>query len=83
VDLRFKSMLGTFNVDEAQGIVECFVAAVGNKDSVGDIVIPGAFTTSFDAASPASSGATTGTSPSARSSPSTRLPPTTPASPPR
>lgn len=47
MDLRFKSMLGTFNVDEAQGIVECFVAAVGNKDSVGDIVMPGAFTASL------------------------------------
>lgn len=43
MDLDFKSMSGTFNVDEAQGIVECFVAAVGNKDSVGDIVMPGAF----------------------------------------
>lgn len=43
MDLHFKTMPGTFNVDEAQGIVECFVAAVGNKDSVGDIVMPGAF----------------------------------------
>jgi HK97 family phage prohead protease len=42
-DLEFKAVSGQFNVDEAQGIVECFVAAVGNKDSVGDIVAPGAF----------------------------------------
>lgn len=42
-DLQFKASSGQFNVDEAQGIVECFVAAVGNKDSVGDVVAPGAF----------------------------------------
>lgn len=34
-------------IDEAQGIVECFVAAIGNKDSVGDIIIPGAFSKSL------------------------------------
>jgi len=43
----FKAMNGQVNVDEAQGIVECFVAAVGNKDSVGDIVATGAFTESL------------------------------------
>ena len=42
-DLQFKAISGQFNVDEAEGIVECFVAAVGNKDSVGDIVAHGAF----------------------------------------
>jgi HK97 family phage prohead protease len=42
-DLEFKAVTGQLNVDEAQGIVECFVAAVGNKDSVGDIVARGAF----------------------------------------
>ena len=42
-ELQFKASSGQFNVDEAQGIVECFVAAVGNKDSVGDVVAPGAF----------------------------------------
>ena len=42
-DLEFKAVSGQLNVDEAQGIVECFVAAVGNKDSVGDVVAPGAF----------------------------------------
>lgn len=35
--------LGQLTVDEAEGIVECFVAGIGNKDSVGDIVLPGAF----------------------------------------
>lgn len=40
---EFKANPGQINIDEAQGIVECFVAAIGNKDSVGDIIIPGAF----------------------------------------
>lgn len=38
-----KAIPGQLSVDEAEGIVECFVAGVGNKDSVGDIVMPGAF----------------------------------------
>lgn len=38
-----KAIPGQLNVDEAEGIVECFVAGIGNKDSVGDIVVPGAF----------------------------------------
>jgi len=38
---------GSLNLDEAQGIVECFVAGIGNKDSVGDIVNSGAFTKSL------------------------------------
>ena len=42
-DILFKAMPGQINIDEAKGIVECFVAGVGNKDSVGDIVLPGAF----------------------------------------
>ena len=46
-NLHFKAMNGQMTVDEAQGIVECFVAAIGNKDSVGDIIIPGAFDKSF------------------------------------
>ena len=46
-DILFKSNPGQFNVDEHEGIVECFVAGVGNKDSVGDIVLPGAFTKSL------------------------------------
>ena len=46
-DIEFKSNPGQFNIDEAQGIVECFVAGIGNKDSVGDVLIPGAFTKSL------------------------------------
>ena len=38
-----KAIPGQLTVDEAEGIVECFVAGIGNKDSVGDIVLPGAF----------------------------------------
>jgi HK97 family phage prohead protease len=38
-----KAIPGQLSVDEAEGIVECFVAGIGNKDSVGDIVLPGAF----------------------------------------
>lgn len=46
-DISFKALNGQFNIDEAQGIVECFVAAIGNKDSVGDVIISGAFTESL------------------------------------
>jgi len=46
-DILFKSNSGQFNIDEAQGIVECFVAGIGNKDSVGDIVVTGAFAKSL------------------------------------
>lgn len=46
-DILFKAISGQINVDEAQGIVECFVSGVGNKDSVGDIVLPGAFEASL------------------------------------
>lgn len=46
-DINFKALNGQFNIDEAQGIVECFVAAIGNKDSVGDVIITGAFTESL------------------------------------
>ena len=42
-EIRFKARAGQINIDQAKGIVECFVAAIGNKDSVGDIIIPGAF----------------------------------------
>jgi HK97 family phage prohead protease len=45
--ISFKALNGQINIDEAQGIVECFVAAVGNKDSVGDVVATGAFTESL------------------------------------
>jgi HK97 family phage prohead protease len=43
---------GNINLDEAQGIVECFVAGIGNKDSVGDIVASGAFTKSLQRRKP-------------------------------
>ncbi len=46
-DIQFKARAGQVNIDKAQGIVECFVAAIGNKDSVGDIIIPGAFDASL------------------------------------
>jgi|GEM_PF-792239 len=42
----------SLNLDEAQGIVECFVAGIGNKDSVGDIVAAGAFTKSLQRRKP-------------------------------
>jgi len=42
-NLDIKAINGAISVDEAKGIVECFVAAFGNKDSVGDIIVPGAF----------------------------------------
>ena len=45
--LLIKANPGQFSIDEAQGIVECFVAGIGNKDSVGDIIQPGAFTESL------------------------------------
>ena len=38
---------GAVNLDSAEGIVECFVAGIGNKDSVGDVCAPGAFTKSL------------------------------------
>jgi HK97 family phage prohead protease len=34
-------------LDEDEGIVECFVSGIGNKDSVGDIIQPGAFVDSL------------------------------------
>lgn len=46
-DVAFKAISGQIGVDKAQGIVECFVSGIGNKDSVGDIVLPGAFTASL------------------------------------
>jgi HK97 family phage prohead protease len=46
-DIHFKALNGQFNIDESQGIVECFVAAIGNKDSVGDVIVSGAFNESL------------------------------------
>ena len=42
-DFAFKAISGQIGVDKAEGIVEAFVSGLGNKDSVGDIVVPGAF----------------------------------------
>ena len=46
-DVAFKAISGQIGIDKAQGIVECFVSAIGNKDSVGDVVMPGAFNSSL------------------------------------
>ena len=51
-DIQIKASNGQVSVDEAQGIVECFVAAIGNKDSVGDIIQPGAFAGSLQRRKP-------------------------------
>jgi HK97 family phage prohead protease len=51
-DILFKAASGQFNIDEAQGIVECFVAGIGNKDSVGDICASGAFSKSLQRRKP-------------------------------
>ncbi len=51
-DFEFKANTGQISIDEAQGIVECFVAAFGNKDSVGDIIVPGAFDASLKRRNP-------------------------------
>jgi hypothetical protein len=50
--LDYKAISATLNVDEAQGVIECFAAAIGNKDSVGDIILPGAFTASLKRRNP-------------------------------
>ena len=47
MNLSFKALAGNASIDEAKGIVECLVAAVGNKDSVNDIIVPGAFDASL------------------------------------
>jgi hypothetical protein len=46
-EIQFKANSGQVNIDQAEGIVECFVAGIGNKDSVGDIVLSGAFSKSL------------------------------------
>ena len=51
-DILTKATNGQVSVDEKQGIVECFVAAIGNKDSVGDIIQPGAFAGSLQRRKP-------------------------------
>ena len=46
-ETQYKSMPGQISTNEALGIVECFTAAIGNKDSVGDICLPGCFDSSL------------------------------------
>ena len=43
----FKAISGQIGIDKAQGIVEAFVSGIGNKDSVGDVVVSGAFNESL------------------------------------
>ena len=42
-ETQYKAISGQISTNESQGIVECFVAAIGNKDSVGDICLPNCF----------------------------------------
>jgi HK97 family phage prohead protease len=42
-ETQYKAIPGQISTNESQGIVECFVAGIGNKDSVGDICLPGCF----------------------------------------
>lgn len=53
-DLRHKNLsaYGVTSIDEEKGIVEAFVAGIGNKDSVDDIIEPGAFVDSLKARMP-------------------------------
>lgn len=51
-EFEHKAAAGTVSVDADKGIVECFVAAIGNKDSVGDIIVPGAFSDSLNRRKP-------------------------------
>ena len=52
--MDFKSIVNgaSISIDEAEGIVECFAAAIGNKDSVGDIILPNAFEKSLKRRTP-------------------------------
>lgn len=44
-DIKYKDIAvsGVKSIDEETGIVEAFVSGIGNKDSVNDIIVPGAF----------------------------------------
>lgn len=46
-ETQYKSIPGQISTNESLGIVECFAAAIGNKDSVGDICLPGCFDASL------------------------------------
>ena len=65
-DFTFKAISGQIGIDKAEGIVEAFVSGIGNRDSVGDIVISGAFNDSLKRRKPRVFGGTTGISPLAR-----------------
>lgn len=43
---------GVVTVDEEEGIVEAYVSGIGNKDSVADIIMPGAFIESLKTRKP-------------------------------
>lgn len=46
-NIQYKASNGLIKLDELEGIVECFVSGIGNKDSVGDICATGAFAKSL------------------------------------
>lgn len=53
VDCDVKAVLtGNYSIQEAEGIVECFAAGIGNKDRTGDIIVPGAFTKTLQTIKP-------------------------------
>ncbi|NBT29590.1 MAG: hypothetical protein EBT18_08930, partial [Gammaproteobacteria bacterium] len=47
IDIEFKAAPAGQVAVNKKGIVECFVAGIGNKDSVGDICASGAFNASL------------------------------------
>lgn len=53
-ELKHKTLgvQGVKVLDEGEGIVEAYVAGIGNKDSVGDIIRPGAFVDSLKQRTP-------------------------------
>lgn len=51
-ETQYKAIPGQISTNDAKGIVECFVAAIGNKDSVGDICLPGCFNGSLNRRKP-------------------------------
>jgi HK97 family phage prohead protease len=51
-NIQYKASNGLIKLDELEGIVECFVSGIGNKDSVGDICATGAFAKSLQRRKP-------------------------------
>ena len=51
-NIQYKASNGLIKLDELEGIVECFVSGIGNKDSVGDICDTGAFAKSLQRRKP-------------------------------